>query len=705
MKKLLLLFLILLPTQYLFSQINNAEKMPVFSVCENVSTENQKMCFENQVYDFFYKNFVVPESVKKGNYQGTINILFEVDTTGTFRKLYISAKYEELIKESERVFAIFPKIKPGTYNGKPTYVKYGMNVGFPLLTPFDYQNYKSKENQSKNLAHSEIYETQNPEYDNIELNYKKFDNPQYKSRLNIPFSHNVYSQFDRNLNQIGNNNHTASKPYTYAEVSKYYNFEEANKAIKINKEGWWGRKLFNENMVEIQGEDYWFTVNPIVDLRVGKSSSGVQKNTFTNTRALQIQGGLGKQLDFTTTIYESQGTFADYYNRYAQSIKPDGGDPAIIPGIGIAKDFNITKFDFPSAEANLTYTPNKFLNFQMGYGRNFIGDGYRSLLESDGASPYPFFKINTIFWKIKYTNTYMWLKDVRTPVTIDRTYATKYMANHYLSWNASKKLNIGFFESVIWSNTNNRGFDLNFANPIIFYRTVEFTSSARTGNAVLGLTSKYKWNNSINFYGQFLIDEFSLGDMKSGEKSWKNKYGYQLGAKYYNAFGISNLYLQAEYNRVRPYVYSHSSPLTNYGHNNQSMGHIWGSNFNELTGIARYNKNRWFADAKMSVGVRGFDFDTSTDALNYGSNIYKDYDIDRSSDKGVVIGQGNKASIFIADIQAGYLINSAINLKLFGNLIYRSFSPQVDTATIFKEDTTWFSIGLRSDIFNWYFDY
>jgi hypothetical protein len=53
----------------------------------------------------------------------------------------------------------------------------------------------------------------------------------------------------------------------------------------------------------------------------------------------------------------------------------------------------------------------------------------------------------------------MWLKDVRPEVTLERTYATKFMANHYLSWNVSNRLNLGFFESVIWTNTNDRGFD------------------------------------------------------------------------------------------------------------------------------------------------------------------------------------------------------------------------------------------------------
>src|SRR5690606_33618240 len=243
----------------------------------------------------------------------------------------------------------------------------------------------------------------------------------------------------------------------------------------------------------------------------------------------------------------------------------------------------------------------------------FIGDGYRSLLLSDGASPYPYVKLNTTFWKIKYTNIYTWLKDVRPDESVDRTYATKFMAAHYLSWNVTKRWNLGLFESVVWYNQNERGFDMSFVNPIIFYRSVEFGSSSRSGNALLGLTTKYKFTNQVSFYGQFLLDEFTLADMRSGEKSWTNKYGYQLGLKYFHAFDIDNLMLQLEYNNVRPYVYSHSNPLTNYGHNNQSLGHQWGGNFRELIAIARYHKGRYFADAKITYGKRGIDFDTAED--------------------------------------------------------------------------------------------
>ncbi len=703
MKNYFFCIIILFSIQNIFSQVGNQEKFPVFPACQNLMNQELENCFYNQIQDFVYKNFQVPEIAKQNNFKGKVMTLFEVDTTGTFKVLYTDALYTELIQETNRVFSAMPKVEPAIYNGKKTYVKYTITIAIPLQSPEEIQ--QQKQQQISNTLASEKAVKENSEFDSVSLNYKTFENPQYKSHLNIPFSHQLYSQFDDKLNQVGNNNHTASKPYSYAEVEKYYSLEEANNKIKLNKKSWWGRKLFNENLVQIQGQDYWFTLNPIFDLRLGKSNPSAKNYTYNNTRAVQIQGGFGRQINFTTTIFESQGYFPEYFNRYAQSIKPSGGDPGIIPGIGIAKDFNKTSFDFPSADANITYTPSKFINLQLGYSRNFIGDGYRSLLLGDGASPYPYFKINTTFWKIKYTNTYMFLKDVRPEVTFERTYATKYMSNHYLSWNVSKKLNIGFFESVIWGNDNGRGFDANFLNPIIFYRSVEFSSSARSGNAVLGLTSKYKWNNKLNFYGQFLIDEFSVGDITAGEKSWKNKLGFQLGAKYYNAFEINNLYLQGEFNRVRPYTYSHSNALTNYGHNNQNMGHTWGSNFQEITGIARYYKNRWFADAKLTFGVRGFDFDTATDAFNYGSNIYKDYDENKPFDNGVTIGQGNKANIFIADIQAGYLLNPSSNLKLFGNFIYRSFSPNLDTVNVFKENTSWFSIGLRSDIFNWYYDF
>lgn len=686
------------------AQVSSTSTFPVFSECESVEQLAQESCFYNQVQDFVYNNFTVPADLGQ-DYKGSVFVLFEVDATGVFKELYVEGNEMSLIEESKRVFKMFPKVSPPTFNGRPTYSKYTIKIAIPLQTAAEAAMAREAEIKAEPVADKIKRERElvHPEYDSII--YKPFNNPQFKSHISIPFSHSYYAHFDGTLNQVGTNNHTASKPFTYAEVSKYYDLEAANHQLMKNKSGWWGRKIWNENLVAIQGEGYWFTMNPIFDLQLGKSNPSVANYTFVNTRGVQVNGGLGEQLNFTANIFESQGRFADYFNRYSESIKSDGVNPAIIPGIGIAKRFKTDSYDFPMAEANIAFTPSKFLNMNLGYGRNFIGDGYRSLLLADGASPYPYVKINTNFWKIKYTNVYTWLKDVRTEVLADRTFATKFAASHYLSLNLTKRWNIGLFESVVWANDNNRGFDMNFVNPIIFYRAVEFASSSRSGNAVLGMTSKYKWNNQINFYGQFLMDEFSLADVKARNKSWKNKFGYQIGAKYFNAFNVENLLVQLEYNIVRPYVYAHSEPITNYAHNNQSLGHQWGANFKELIAIGRYHKGRYFADAKFTYGKRGFDFDTDEDPGNYGGNIYKDYDIARPNDINAQVGQGNTTHVFIADLQAGYLVNPATNMKLFGSLIYRDFDPTQNTETTFKESTTWFSVGLRCDIFNWYFDY
>jgi len=696
MLKKITLFLLLISITIAAAQ-KSSEQMPVFPNCQNLQGKLLESCFNNEVQTFVYNNFQVSNKLKQNNYKGSIIVLFEVDDKGIFKMQYVDANDEDLVNECKRVFEKMPKVSPPTFNGKPTYSKFTIKIAIPLQNPAES---KSEEKPQSTLYTLKDKNKELTEFDSIA--YQKFKNSQFQSHLSIPFSHSYYAQFDPAMNQVGSNSHTASKPYTYSEVSKYYNLESENEKLMKNKTSWWGKKIWNENMVALQGDGYWFTLNPIVDLQMGKSTSSISKSSYINTRGVQVRGEIGSQLNFTSTIYESQGKFADYYNNYAVSIQPSGGNPAIIPGMGIAKSFKTNAFDFPMAEANLTYTPNKFIDLQLGYGRNFIGDGYRSLFLTDGVTPYTYFKINTTFWKIKYTNTYMWLKDVRDAVTVDGTYASKYVANHYLSWNVTKRFNLGMFESVVWANQNNRGFDMSFVNPIIFYRAVEISSSSKSGNALLGFTSKYKWNNQVNFYGQFLIDEFSLTEVKSGNNSWKNKFAYQIGAKYFNAFHIDNLLLQVEYNHIRPYVYSHSDVITNYGTYNQSLGHQWGGNAKELIAIARYHKGRYFADAKITMGVRGLDFDATT---NYGGNIYLNYNDNRPFDNDVVVGQGNKTTILITDLQAGYLINPATNLKLFGSLIYRNFKPTLETDTIKKESTTWFSIGLRCDIFNWYFDY
>ncbi len=700
MKNLFLFVFICIPF-YGFSQnIITYEKPPVFPGCESESFENLKTCFNNQLNQYIFENFKVPQIVSDENFKGDVKVLFEVDSEGKVNVLYVDAVYDDLKDEVQRVFIELPKMQPGTYNGKPTYFQYSIGIKIPLVNPISIQTEAEAIKAIKQVE--DLNETVSQEYDSLNKSIVKYEDLEYSSQLNIPFTHHYYARFDGAMNGLGTNSHTAAKPFVYEEVAAYYDFEAEKKALIKGTDAWWSRKLWDEHLVQVQGKDFWFTIDPVFDLQLGKDTEADFSTTYNNTRGIFVQGGLGKKFNFSTSLFESQGRFAQYYNLYARSLQT-ATDPAIVPGRGVAKNFKDQGFDYPVAEGYLSYAPASFVNIQFGHGKNFIGEGYRSLLQSDVSSPYPYIKLNTKFWKIKYTNTWTSLRDVRSEVTEDGAFKTKYIANHYLSWNVSKRLNIGLFESVMWTNSNDRGFDLNYLNPIIFYRAIEFETGQDAGNAILGASAKYKWNNKINLYGQFILDEFSLEDITGGNKSWKNKFGYQLGVKYFDAFKVDNLLLQFEYNQVRPYTYSHNTVVLNYAHNNQPMAHLWGANFKEAILIARYDYRRWFADAKIIFGMRGFDFNTTEDSFSYGADIYRNYN-ERPFNNGVKIGQGNKTNTFNAELQGGYVVNPVSHLKLFTNISYRNFNPQAETASTFKSNTVWFSVGVRTDLFNWYID-
>ncbi|WP_037373849.1 hypothetical protein [Salinimicrobium xinjiangense] len=674
------------------------ERFPKFPECENVEFKGEEECFSRTLKNKIREEFQLPSVVSEANYSGELVVLFEVNREGEFLINYVDAAYPELKEEINRIFETLPQIAPATYNSRAIHMQFRMPVRIPIeMTEPAAEKELEVINKTQPSPVARVPVTE--EYDQIKT--KEFENPRASSDINIPLSHELYSRFEAEVNRVGTNFHSASKPFLYSEVQPYYDFEAEIQSLQKPAESWIGRKIWNEHLFKFQTEDYWFTVDFALDLQVGKDFDSDLDVTYNNTRAAIFQGGLGKNLNFYSVVYESQGRFADYFNHYAESIRPGSEGRAIIPGRGIAKAFMGQAYDYPVAEGYLSYSPGKYFNLQFGHGKNFIGDGYRSLLLSDVAAPYPFFKLNTTFWKVKYTNTWMSLRDVRPEVTGEGSYRTKFMANHYLSYNVTKKLNIGFFESVLWENDNDRGFDLNYLNPVIFYRAIEFSTGAQSGNAIIGLTGKYKWNDHFITYGQWLIDEFSSTDVFDGEGSWKNKHGFQLGTKYFNAFNINDLYLQLEYNQVRPYTYSHNTITLNYGHTNQSMAHLWGANFRELIGIARYNTGRYYGHVKAIYGERGFDY--FEDGDYYGGNIYRSEE-DRPLETGVRIGQGNTTNVFYAETEAGYIINPATNLKFFGSFIYRHFDPEVNTSHNFDTGTYWFNIGLRTDIFNWYFD-
>ena len=684
-------------------------KPPVYPGCEDVVLNDLMGCFNNKLKAAVIEEFKVPDIAENENYKGTIKIVFVVTKEGEFEILYVNAMYQELEDEVHRVFKTLPGIQAPTYNGRAIDERYQL----PLAIPLSDNNKKVVVSEDKKDIEDVIPDLQNTLF------------PEFQSELNIPFVHQEYDDIIYHLNK-DENTHTSSKPYLFNEVKPYIDLEAKRTNLLKKRETWGGRKLHNEHLALVKGKNFWFTLNPVFDLQIGKDNSDVDY-TYNNTRGLQIQGSLGKKFSFSTSFYESQGRFADYVNDYARRIETNDNAYGVVPGRGRSKQFKEDGFDYPVAEAYLSYTPNKFFNFQFGNGKNFIGDGYRSFFLSDVASPYPYLKISTTFWKIKYTNLWMWMDDVREGVSSDNSNLRKYVAMHHLSWNVTKRFNIGLFESVVTNeNSYPNGFDISFFNPIIFYRAIEFSNNSDSGNASIGLNMKYRIKDNISLYTQLLMDELTTTRVFDGTGYWGNKLAFQLGAKYYNAFKVDGLMLQGEFNLATPYTFAHRRGVydnitedaegniindeiiidseLNAGHYNQPFTHIWGANFYEVIGIARYSKDRWFGNAKLIAGKKGFDYENDDPDYSYGGDIWRSYE-DRVSNEGNEVGQGNSTNIFVADFQGGYVVNPVTNLQLFGGVTFRNFSPDQSGNVISEDNTTWFTIGFRSSLFNWYFDY
>ena len=413
---------------------------------------------------------------------------------------------------------------------------------------------------------------------------------------------------------------------------------------------------------------------------------------FDNTNNLTYTAGLGLGIDYGTENFFVTGKLLPYYtkNNYVTDSVIQFSN--VLPGSGQALSPNI----FQNSELMAVFKVNKFFTFLGGYGKNFFGEGYRSLLLSDNAAANPFFKIETSFSSIKYVNLYQVWRDIYQPPNQQPANALKFSASHYLSWNITKDFNLSIFETVVMGgkdSLSNRGFDLNYLNPVVFYRPVEY-STGSADNVLLGVNMSYKTRYNQTFYYQLILDEFLLSELKSGNNWWANKFGMQFGFKAKD-FLIDDLYFQTEFNFVRPFTYSHKHSAQNYGHLNAAAAHPIGANFYELVNIISYKKGKHQFTNKITYSAYGID----SSAVNYGQNIFHSY-ADRDGNYGHEILQGLKTNVFNNHLIYEYSILPKINLFVTAQYNFRFEINKSHSST-----NHFFQIGLKSRIWNCYTDF
>jgi hypothetical protein len=514
----------------------------------------------------------------------------------------------------------------------------------------------------------------------IVLNPVFISNCLSQSNQNIPLFRETYLLYEKDLNMPGCTIHTSLKPWIDSKK-----FNSIHDSIRKNRNEN-PDPFFSSSLKPEKKKQNTISFAGIIDTQLGaESTDKAPVNSLAGGAGLIAKGHIKEKLTFSTAFIYSvyfPPSYIDYFIRITH----------VVPGRGMAYSLQ-NGYSNQYYSGNISYSPNEVFNFQIGKDKHFWGDGYRSLFLSDVSNSFPFLKITTTIWKIQYVSLFACMKDA----TIRSHLLNKYGTFHYLSWNATKRINIALFESVIWQGTDQnrvRNFDLNYLNPVIFFRPVEY-SLGSSDNSFLGFSFKIKAAEKLQLYGQVILDEFLLSEILAAKGWWGNKQGAQVGFKSFDLFTLNNLTFQTEINAVRPYTYSHASVQQNYAHFNQPLAHPLGANFIESVSFLNYNHKKWSFEIEFLYAAYGKD----EKGKDYGQNIFEPYTI-RPSEYGNAFLQGLKTKLLYTKLKIAYHLIPSANIMAEAGLAIRR-----ESNTVSHLSSNFIFIGIKTGIMNHYQDF
>jgi hypothetical protein len=509
----------------------------------------------------------------------------------------------------------------------------------------------------------------------------------------LPQSYLLYQKFNGDIYSVKNSFHTSLRPFLIDSVINGTYDSVMNIGVSDQRKTWLSRKLFNEHLFDVQTKDYTFYGDVIADLQLGRDFSG-KRSTYLNSRGFQFGGTVGTKFSFYTSGFEDQAKFPGYYNDVVNA-------NAFVPGQAYARHYTgqaQDSQDWSYVTATVSYTPIKQLNITLGQDKMFVGDGYRSLLLSDYAANMPLLRLTANLGSVQYMMAWAYLEDLKAP-KFDQLGSNrrKWALFHYLDWNVSNRVSLGFFNALITPEAddqgNKRGFDVNFINPLVFSSGLGSSGSPKD-NVFMGFTGKYKIFDKTAIYGQLLLDRFKFNDFFSGN-NLDNTNGVQLGIRGADIFKVNRLNYLFEFNTVKPYTYSNTQTLNNYTFFGDPLAHPFGANFREFLGIINYSIGRFDFQGQLDYGKYGLDA-TLTD--NNGKLLSKPYPANPNPTP--VIGQGISTQLYYTEGTVSFLVNPKTNLRIEIGGLYRQ-----EKNTLSDNKTTMFTFGLKSGFRNLYHDF
>lgn len=463
-----------------------------------------------------------------------------------------------------------------------------------------------------------------------------------------------------------------------------------------------GHYLYQRELIELKDSavgKVWIT--PLFDFSAGLQLQDSNPKRYQNTRGIRAEGFIGQRVFFTTSFYENQAIFADYFADY---IRQRGEQyrsfvdsnyytsNAVVPGAGRTKPFKTDGFDYAYATGMIAATliKNRW-TVMWGNQPFFIGSGHRSLLWSDNSTG--LMNLRSVFqlspkWHWQFVRA-RGLNLLRRPQAQngEAYYEPTSLSVATLYFQTNDKLTIGLFEGGKWyrgDSVSQEPIQPLYFLPVPGAALVQNAIKEKSVYSLTGLDFRIKLGkNKINsdavvsiaptfktvVYGQFALNPAEKSSMV-----------YQLGIRTYPK-RLSSFSFQLEYNHADDRAYQSSISRLNYSNYNLPIAHPSATAFDELLLRINWQKKYWFVRSHTNAFLRQAENETLL------MPVLKS---DLTSSRQVI----NQL------VEMGYQFNRTYGLEAFSSFRYR-YAKGDNT----YNEGAWLMIGIRTAINNHYSDF
>ncbi|MEZ4737849.1 MAG: hypothetical protein R2818_00425 [Flavobacteriales bacterium] len=500
----------------------------------------------------------------------------------------------------------------------------------------------------------------------------------------IPLQRDFYIDVERNAAALDAKVHSGLKPLigSRADLTNVMGYRVDSAKYYY----WITAKLLSEHFVEIKGDDFRLTMDVLFQFEFGDELHGNTAYSDTNRyyhnmRGFLFTGDIGKKLSFRTMFHENQAVLPEY-------LFTDAIETGALSGQARVKVDKRRILDYGWSQANLSYSPTKWLNLQFGHGKHFVGHGYRSVLLSDHALIAPYFKFSLLSSNKRFQYT-SWASKLQSGLKQADRLPTGESSESLFYWKRGRfnhlsidlgRVQLGLFESTIFETIDSTGvqpFDALELNPVIGVNTL-VRGFDGVEKSLVGIDLRVKLTDKGYVYGQFATDDPA-----------NSRFAYQAGVRWFDVVR-KDLHVQLEYNTVDPFVYMNDPADLSYRHAGLPLAHPMQAYFSEAVAIVDAGFGRYIGQVKVVLAERKLD---PAVWANYGTDLTKP-DVQKVSLDGVTTQQ-----LTYVDVNLNYLLNPKTNLRITTGVQRRSVDPGVEA-----EQSTYIYVAVRTNLFNRYYD-